>query len=827
MGGFGEVPGETGTCNGPGFNLAAPKLRSGTVLCGRYEVRELIGRGGMGVVHAAHDRQRNQEIAIKVLAADLFANPDAQAQFRREAQITSNLNHPSVVNVYDLHVDGDLAFLTMELLRGKTLRQEMRERKAAGRSFSIEEAKRIVLELCDALKYAHHFTVHRDVKPENIWIDAEGHLKLMDFGLAGLLLDHERSRSGISNAGLSMGTPYYMAPEQLKEGSSTDARADQYSAAALFYELLTGTVVAGMIGSLRKTRRDFPHGLSKVIHRALSVAPEDRYKDIAAFALAITTGGDPIRWLPKNRLQVTVALLLIASVSFGLFGVMNRAVSVWRDAQHKRQTAEQETETLSKIVRGKVRGLENGFRQYHRQVLSENRPAIELSDPLGLGEIKSDLERSDGLLKAAESSRALQYVLGARDQVHEAERKLRSLVSARDAEGTVQQYIEFLGGFSTNLGNVAPGEMHVWTRELNRSREALRGRNIVESGMVLSNLHVNLTEKIRSVALTLRAGTEADRHAWESQFEANAIPKMEFLAPSGKRLGDADQFFAAGNYLEAARVALEIGTKYRGWVTELEALHSRSDAFLEELPGPLEIRTNDLGMRFVRVDENLWVSIWETRMMDYAVFLRGLPHRENKNPDLDWWKNLEFVPSPTQPAIGISEADAEQFTGWLTNIETKSGTLNRGESYVLISDAIFEELVQRLSSEVGGVNSSPSDYSKGVYPWGVTWPVRKGIGSYWGDPGYRIERFVRPVASAACNRLGIFDFDGNVWERMDSKYDFGPGLERHSDRYFPQFCGGGQIGVGGGNIYRKIKPGYVWVGTTEAIGFRVVIRRGG
>lgn len=805
-------------------NNGVAELRFGTVLSARYDVRERIGQGGMGVIYAAWDRQRNQEIAIKAMSAALFANPDAQAQFRREAQITSDLNHPCVVNVYDLQTDGDLAFLTMELLRGKTLRQEMRERKKDGRLFSFEEAKRIILELCGALEYAHHFTVHRDVKPENVWIDSEGRLKLMDFGLAGLMLDQERSRLGASTAGLSMGTPYYMAPEQLKEGGAVDARADQYSAAALFYELLTGTVVAGMIRSVRHVRKDVPHGISKVLHRALSVLPEGRYENIAAFALAIRNGGDPLPWLPRNRTQLTAAFLLIAGISLILFSLVDRVAASWRDAKQRRQEATTQAEALREPIRFKYNRLDSAFTEFFQKIAEVNPDEMGLLDPLALGRLNQKLERGDELLKLGKSIEALNLFLNAGRLANQADRNLQLWTSSRDSDRNAQEIIEFLDTLSATNQIVSASEIERWTLELSQIHtESLNGK-VTESVVVLSNLNVHLTEKMKQVALSLYAKADSNRIAWESRFESNSIPTMEFLAPAANRLDSVDQALTQGNYVTAARHSLGIATKYANWITEVEAMHHRTDQFLAELGRPLEFLTNTLGMRFVRVDEKHWVSIWETRMMDYAVFLKGLPHSESTNPDMDWWKHLDFMPSPTQPVIGVSEADAFQFTVWLRNAEHKRNTLRDHETYDLISDTLFENLIQRLSANAGRANTTQHSYTRGVYALGQIWPPQnEEFRQNWRDPAFQVENFLRPVASVAPNSLGIFDFEGNVWERMQEPYDFGAKEYPHFDRYFPQCCGGGHFGKRGGIPQLKIKPGYDWIELQEAIGFRIVL----
>src|SRR5262249_26760021 len=150
--------------------------------------------------------------------------------------------HPHIVRVHDLHQDAEHTFLTMELLRGRSLREEIQRRSQAAQRFTVEEVRRIAGQLCDALQHAHAKTVHRDVKPENVWLGEDGSVKLMDFGIA-----RRRRPSQFTSTGLALGTAYYMAPEQLKGNKDVDHRADQFAAGVTLYELLTGDVPQGVI----------------------------------------------------------------------------------------------------------------------------------------------------------------------------------------------------------------------------------------------------------------------------------------------------------------------------------------------------------------------------------------------------------------------------------------------------------------------------------------------------------------------------------------------------------------------------------------------------
>jgi formylglycine-generating enzyme required for sulfatase activity len=274
------------------------ELQSGTVLLGRYEVKALIGQGGMGAVYRVYDQIRSEDIAIKVLLPSLTKNERALERFLNEARISSKLSHPNIVNVFDVQNDGDLYFLTMELLEGQDLRQIMDNLITVGRPFEIDDIKEYVQGITDGLNHAHKFTVHRDIKPENIWITEEGEVKLMDFGIAQLQSTSQRTQTGAA-----MGTAYYMAPEQLKGKSDIDGRADQYAVAVLMYELLTGEVPAGMIEPVNEARPDTPRAMVDAIHQALKPKPENRFESMDEFNEQIQSskGGKSSNKSKKNE----------------------------------------------------------------------------------------------------------------------------------------------------------------------------------------------------------------------------------------------------------------------------------------------------------------------------------------------------------------------------------------------------------------------------------------------------------------------------------------------------------------------------------------------
>jgi serine/threonine-protein kinase len=206
----------------------------GTVLEGRYRVEAVLAHGGMSTVYTGTDLRLERTVAIKVMAPALAESPAFVQKFTREARAAAALSHPNVVSVYDQGADAGNVFLTMELVRGRTLRADLLHSGPLPPALALTVTEAVL----SALAAAHRAgLVHRDVKPENVLLSAEGAVKVADFGLARAIA----SASATTQTGVLMGTVAYVSPEQVTRGSA-DARSDVYSAGIMLYELLTGTL---------------------------------------------------------------------------------------------------------------------------------------------------------------------------------------------------------------------------------------------------------------------------------------------------------------------------------------------------------------------------------------------------------------------------------------------------------------------------------------------------------------------------------------------------------------------------------------------------------
>jgi serine/threonine protein kinase len=236
------------------------------------EVLELLGQGGMGAVYKARQKNLDRMVALKVIPPDAAKDPAFTERFNREARALARMNHPNIVTVYDFGQRGEVYYLLMEYVDGVNLRHTLR----AG-NLQPREALAIVPQICDALQYAHdQGVVHRDIKPENVLLDRSGRVKIADFGLAKLLGSGPNDFT-LTRTQQIMGTPRYMAPEQIEKPTTVDHRADIYSLGVVLYEMLTGELPIGRFDA-PSHKVEIDVRIDQVVMRALEKSPDKRYQ---------------------------------------------------------------------------------------------------------------------------------------------------------------------------------------------------------------------------------------------------------------------------------------------------------------------------------------------------------------------------------------------------------------------------------------------------------------------------------------------------------------------------------------------------------------------
>ncbi|MGA2246519.1 MAG: serine/threonine-protein kinase [Verrucomicrobiota bacterium] len=308
----------------------------------QLDIIEMIGRGGMGAVYKVRQKELDRLAALKILPPGIGQDRGFAERFAREAKALAKLNHQGIVTIYDFGRGNGLYFFLMELVDGVNLKQLLDKGRISPR-----EALVIVPQICDALQFAHdQGIVHRDIKPENILLDRRGRVKVADFGLAKIVASDGPSinqaggaspesaalGSALTDGGKILGTPAYMAPEQVKHPEAVDHRADIYALGMVFYQMLTGQLPAKPIEPpSRKVQIDVR--LDEVVLRALETNPARRYQQASVFKTQVETiastvlGSQPAggatrnvsplqaRWVGTPRARMLGGLVLLALLS--------------------------------------------------------------------------------------------------------------------------------------------------------------------------------------------------------------------------------------------------------------------------------------------------------------------------------------------------------------------------------------------------------------------------------------------------------------------------------------------------------------------------------
>ena len=287
----------------------------------RYQIIRLIGEGGMANVYLAHDTILDRDVAVKILRGDLAGDEKFVKKFQREAISASSLNHPNIVELYDVGEDNGEYFIVMEYVEGKTLKSLVKKRGA----LTLAEVVDIMLQLTSAIAHAHDsYIIHRDIKPQNVLILDNGMVKITDFGIATALNNHE-----LTETNSIMGSVHYLPPEQAN-GNGATVKSDIYSLGILMFELLTGRVpfkgdnaveiaikqMKTPIPSVRKYNEEIPQSVENVILRACAKNPKNRYDSAREMHDDLKTvlsseRADEDKWVysyPENELEETKKL---------------------------------------------------------------------------------------------------------------------------------------------------------------------------------------------------------------------------------------------------------------------------------------------------------------------------------------------------------------------------------------------------------------------------------------------------------------------------------------------------------------------------------------
>ena len=733
---------------------------SGALLCGRYEVVREVGKGGMAIVYEAFDRVRQEAVALKLISPQLRIDPDVEKRFIDEATLTSRLSHPRIINVHDIEHSEYGMLISMELLQGRTLRKVLADYWESGREVPLDKVVSLLRQIGEALDYAHLFTVHRDLKPENIWVDVEGQVKLMDFGLAKI---HSQGFSVRTQAGASLGTPYYVAPEQLSASVDIGPKADQYSLAAIAYEMLTGEVPAGVHTPVHVLRSDVPRRLSRVVERGLGRDPVHRFDDVMEFVVAFC---EPYPLFRKHL--DSPQRLLTAGVIFFLLGVFT--ISVF--------------EQLASLVSHRL----NEASYWERTVTVDQTLLAQEWTELyqkcqGIG-MRLDWLRSDD----------------------------SPLVE------TEALYLDWQVAMAGLVGKSALGD----SEEIERIHQETR------------RLMIKRTDAVQRDA-------EQSFKVWQSSVSSEApalVPDLNHLADPSSWMEDAAKAREKQHFEEALNLYQRVVQQHREWGEELGSSNERAFRKLGSMAKPLILYTNMLGMVFAqlpRVDgvpDEYWVSIWETRVIDYARFVSDGMNWASKYGSSGLWRSASGN-ALSFPVAGVSKTEAISFCRWLDQHERRHHP-NRRE----LSARLLNRRVRTYINTLLAQSEHPEAVPEGIYAFGEVWPPMREVIGFTGDHTLDPRRYIRKVALGQPNSLGLFDLDSNLWE---FQHDV---VVSDATHWYDELLSNDLLA--GGSIFGEVTIGHnsgviwpgqlptdrvVWSGEThatkigraEAIGFRIML----
>ncbi len=799
---------------------------AGQKVFGRYTLTRLLGRGGMGVVWLAHDDKLERDVAVKFLPEVMMGDKLALADLKRETKRSLELTHPHIVRIYDFVDDARTAGIAMEYIAGETLGNARVDKP--GRCFEVAELAAWVAQLCSALDYAHGVAqvVHRDLKPANLMVDARGHLKVTDFGIASSISD---SVSRVSKQAGTSGTPMYMSPQQMM-GEKPAASDDIYALGATLFDLLTGKP---------------PFHTGNILMQVQTKVPPT----IAARRAELGHAGAPI----PAEWEATIAACLA------------------KDPAERPQSAGEVAERLG-LAPGGARKAESGGRQAEKQPAEKPAARVDAKARASASESVVDSSRSTtkaplfaGIAAAVLAVAGLGWYFGIHQpeqrrlaenaRLEAAEREAEALKLKNEQEkaaAEAQRLANARGGIVVRT-HPAGAEVRVGAIALEKSPLTLKDQKLGKypvrirldgyddwSGEVevKENEFADLAVALVRSTGTLSVASEPAGMEVEIRGSGTGAPPQRVRTPGQLKLptGTYTATFRRPGWPDQTRTveigrnaAVETGADFVPGSLRVDSTPSGAEVWLGErrlgttpvrldevqpgaaaltvrlagfreaavngtveprqelrlgallekqlYPQPGQPWENTLGQKFVPVPgTGVLFGVWETRVQDFEAFVQDTQYDATAgaytlNAAGRWgqyggsWRSPGYAQTGLHPVSCISQADAEAFCRWLTEKERREGRLGPNQEYRLPTDAEWDAAVGRHE-----------------FPWGSGWPPPRGAGNYadaaakrlwsnWGvidgyDDGYA---GTAPVGSFTANRYGIFDLGGNLWERVSDR----------------------------------------------------------
>ena len=720
---------------------------AGTVLAGRFKIVRYLGSGTVGAVYEAYDSNRSSTLALKIFYPALVAEPETRDRLLKAVNLNSSLNHPSIVSIYETYQDERLLWASMELAEGATLQELLLERKNAGVQIRVDEALGWIQELLTVLELSSGHTHHSGLKPQNIIVGSGGQLRIMDFGYQMCV---ERSRASYSSMVLS--TVCYQAPELMLGEKTIDSRVDQYALGAIAYEILSGTPPQGVGPCLRSMRGDVTPALEACLNRALSTRVDDRYPSMAQFKGALRSAAAPVGNQAYLLKCFAFVLLVVGLVIGGAFALPDS--SVGRAARYvflgesvatlSERATLQWNKTAIQIERN-VNDLA-AAKEWLQNTINSNE---KIKDQGSSSQLESLLSWLGEASSSEDGSRAMAALVGARRDLDQGrpnrtiDRLDHAYAAARDASEEIghrrlfaEKAIESLE-LAIGLTDLAEegGAIEIWNEHL----PSLEMSESLACATLMTKLCDFAKQTMTRGELILGDDLEralAKREAFKSRVGEQSHYPLHLGDPDGL-LHEASEMFNPLQWGEKRFLLSKASGLWDEWIRGMDQLPPE---------GPHPEFRNSLGMRFVSIGHGVWMSIFETRLVDYESFVQHSGYDSDRH-----WRGHEVEvkqASLCEPVIGIHYENAEVFCRWLTAFDQARGIIDVNQRYRLPSTSEWDRAMGSLAS---------LDHVGGTIPE----EVRSNENLRGDEDGYAT---TAPVGQFIPNRLGIYDLVGNVAE---------------------------------------------------------------
>jgi formylglycine-generating enzyme required for sulfatase activity len=804
---------------------------------GEFEILEKLGQGGMGAVYKARQSSLRRTVALKTLQSSLAGDADYISRFRQEAVAAAALNHSNLVQVISAGESEGVHWFAMEYVEGESAEARLRR---DGRLDPVE-AIAIVMHVATALGYGWRKAalIHRDIKPDNIFLSGDGEVKLGDLGLAKSV----GQAPGLTSTGAIMGTPYYISPEQLEAQKDVDLRADIYSLGCTLYHLLCGQPpyvgnsaavimmkhMSAPVPDLRTARPECPAELAATVEKMMQKLPADRQQNYVEViedlhrAYDVLSGVSPSSVVPETRKRAAVepqaqnaageqwSALPAARIVSGVIAGAALAALLYL-APWKRVGAPPETERHEKQRAAQngtpaaIPARENtGVPVEKPMAVAPIRPPEVTPAPTAPEPIPQPLAATTPAAPVTPAPATPGPSTPAPPAAPKAQTEVEKWVAQVDGPqeevfqkqvvqpfetGVADLRARYLAALDADIAKASAAaqlaDALVWRTE----RQAFeKAQNVAEDAADTPAGVKTLREAFRQQLAKLDQDRIAKARTLLGQYDA-ILAKNQTLLTQHQHLDDA---LALKNKRDEIAIAW---LKPSPIITVSAAGPGESGKPVVAPPGKEKPFVNSLGMTFVPIPitggptdgQSLLFGIWKTRVRDYEVFAKATKRQ---------WFKPPFPQGPNDPVVNVSWDDAQAFCNWLTERERKTGKVAANSRYRLPSD-------HEWSCAVGiGDREDPAETpmeksrkNEDIFPWGAAWPPPAGAGNYAGEElqqalaagkhpeikavlaGYR-DGFLEtsPVGSFSANRFGLFDLGGNAWEWCEDL--LGPGNVAH------------------------------------------------